>query len=42
VGAGEEKAIEIANEAVKRLSEWNAEEMKSKKRYFFLSLLPSK
>jgi len=41
-GAGEEKAIKIANEATKILSEWDAEKRKSKKRYLFPSLLKSK
>jgi uridine phosphorylase len=41
-GAGEENAIKIANEAVRLLSEWDAEKRKSKKRYLFPSLLNSK
>ena len=41
-GAGEEKAIKIANEAIKTLSKWDAEKRKSKKRWLFPSLLTSK
>ncbi len=41
-GAGEENAIKIANEAVKILSEWDAEKKESKKRWLFPSLLTLK
>lgn len=41
-GAGEEKAIKIANEATKILSEWDAKKKKSKKHWLFPSLLTSK
>ena len=41
-GAGEEKAIKIANEAIKILSEWDAEKRKRKKQWLFPSLLTSK
>ena len=37
-GAGEEKAIRIANEAVKVLSEWDAEKKKNRKSHLFPSL----
>ena len=37
-GAGEESAIKIANEAVKILSEWDAEKKKNRKSHFFPSL----
>ncbi len=38
-GSGEEKAIKIANEATKILSEWGIQKAKKKKRYLFPSLL---
>jgi uridine phosphorylase len=41
-GAGEEKAIKIANEATKILNEWDSKKRKSKKRWLFPSLLKSK
>src|SRR4030066_1796583 len=37
-GAGEESAIKIANEAVKIISEWDAEKKKNRKSHFFPSL----
>ena len=42
IGAGEENAIKIANEATKILSEWDAKKRKSKKQWLFPSLLTSK
>ncbi len=42
LGAGEETAIKIANEATKILSKWDAKKRKSNKSCFFPSLLKSK
>jgi uridine phosphorylase len=41
-GAGEEKAIKIANEATKILREWDAKKSKRRKHWLFPSLLASK